>query len=41
MKVCKDCGLHAHTNLQVIPASVNRSKNNRCWPDMPEFEVAA
>lgn len=35
------CGLHAHTNLQVIPASVNRSKNNRYWPDMPEFEVAA
>lgn len=30
------CGLHAHTNLQVIPAAVNNSKHNRRWPDMPD-----
>jgi len=29
------CGLHAHTNIQVIPATVNMSKNNVMWPDMP------
>ncbi len=29
------CGLHAHTNIQVIPKSINQSKNNRFWPDMP------
>lgn len=29
------CGLHVHTNLQVIPKSVNQSKSNRYWPDMP------
>lgn len=29
------CGLHCEANLQVIPAVVNRSKNNRHWPDMP------
>lgn len=29
------CGLHSHTNLQVIPANVNQSKGNRHWPDMP------
>lgn len=29
------CGLHAHTNIQVIPASVNQSKSNRYWPDKP------
>jgi hypothetical protein len=28
------CGLHCAANLQVIPASVNRSKNNLWWPDM-------
>ena len=28
------CGLHVEHNLQVIPASVNQSKNNRRWPDM-------
>lgn len=29
------CGLHTHTNLQVIPAVSNIRKNNRFWPDMP------
>jgi len=29
------CGLHCEYNLQVIPVSVNRSKSNRYWPDMP------
>lgn len=28
------CGLHVESNLQVIPQSVNFSKNNRHWPDM-------
>lgn len=31
----KVCGLHKWTNFAVIPASVNRSKQNRYWPDMP------
>lgn len=30
------CGLHYEANLQVIPASINRKKSNRWWPDMPE-----
>jgi hypothetical protein len=30
------CGLHCEANLQVIPASINSSKGNRYWPDMPE-----
>ena len=29
------CGLHCEQNLQVIPATVNYSKGNRTWPDMP------
>lgn len=29
------CGLHAHTNIQVILASENIEKNNRHWPEMP------
>jgi hypothetical protein len=31
----KVCGLHNWTNFAVIPASENRSKQNRYWPDMP------
>ena len=31
------CGLHSHTNMQVIPDKVNASKSNRYWPDMPEM----
>ena len=29
------CGLHTHHNLEIKPASVNASKGNRTWPDMP------
>jgi len=29
------CGLHWHENMQLLPASVNQSKSNRHWPDMP------
>ncbi len=35
------CGLHAHTNLQVIPGKENIGKGNRFWPDMPEMQQAA
>ena len=28
------CGLHVETNLQIVPALANWSKNNRHWPDM-------
>lgn len=31
----KVCGLHTHSNLQVIPGAENISKGNRNWPDMP------
>jgi hypothetical protein len=27
------CGLHAENNLQLLPASENRKKSNRYWPD--------
>lgn len=29
------CGLHCEANLQILPRSVNASKGNRYWPDMP------
>lgn len=29
------CGLHAHTNMQLLPGDENMSKSNRYWPDMP------
>lgn len=28
------CGLHAYTNVAVIPAKENRAKSNKFWPDM-------
>ena len=30
------CGLHCEANMQVIPRSVNASKGNKFWPDMPQ-----
>lgn len=30
------CGLHAHTNVAVIPKAENLAKGNRTWPDMAE-----
>lgn len=30
------CGLHTIENLMVIPATLNMSKGNRYWQDMPE-----
>jgi hypothetical protein len=29
------CGLHCHANLQILEPSINMSKKNRYWPDMP------
>jgi hypothetical protein len=29
------CGLHCEANLQILAASENSTKGNRCWPDMP------
>lgn len=30
------CGLHAHTNLRVIPGLENKVKGNSVWPGMPQ-----
>ena len=29
------CGLHVHTNMQILTRSANRSKGHLQWPDMP------
>lgn len=29
------CGLHCWSNLQLLSPSINQSKSNRYWPDMP------
>lgn len=29
------CGLHCHANLQLLHKSINSSKKNLYWPDMP------
>lgn len=29
------CGLHTHSNLRVVHATVNMAKSNKTWPDMP------
>lgn len=34
----KVCGLHAHTNIRVIPHTENGRKSNLCWPHMPGIE---
>ncbi len=33
------CGLHAHTNLQVMPHADNLAKKNFYWPNMPQSEL--
>lgn len=30
------CGLHVWANLQLLDPTLNMSKNNKRWPDMPE-----
>jgi hypothetical protein len=30
----KVCGLHCSENMQLLPISINVSKNNRQWPEM-------
>lgn len=32
------CGLHSHTNIQVIPKAINLKKRHWKWPDMPQGE---
>jgi hypothetical protein len=32
------CGLHVEHNLQVLPGSINCSKKNIYWPNMPIME---
>lgn len=29
------CGLHAQTNMSILPAAWNAKKGNRSWPGMP------
>lgn len=35
LQSAKVCGLHAHTNLRVIPGLENKVKSNSVWPGMP------
>lgn len=35
------CGLHTHTNLEVLSARVNRLKSNLFWPEMWAYDAAA
>lgn len=30
------CGLHVWSNLQLLDATINKSKGNHHWPDMPD-----
>lgn len=39
LRHAKVCGLHAHTNIRVIPSRLNRVKSNAGWPGMPEPEI--
>lgn len=32
------CGLHTHTNLQVITCRENQVKGNHFWPNMPVYD---
>lgn len=32
-------GLHAHTNMRVLPRAENTAKGNRHWPDMPDYQL--
>lgn len=34
LKSKKVCGLHVHSNLEPIPATLNKVKSNLYWPDM-------
>lgn len=31
------CGLHTHTNLEVVTLELNQAKSNLLWPDMWEI----
>lgn len=33
------CGLHVESNLRIIPATENRRKGNKWWPDMPSQRI--
>lgn len=33
------CGLHVWENLQLLDQSINSSKCNRYWPDMPDSDL--
>ncbi len=31
------CGLHSHTNLQILMRKLNQKKSNKLWPEMPDI----